>query len=84
MSDRRPIFFSVPVGTPASKCKGPSCGKTIYYITTARGRMMPIDCGAPECHPPKDAAPLLGEADAMPGRGVPHFGTCPDVELFNR
>lgn len=33
-------FYSVPAGTPASKCKW--CGRAIYWIVTKNKKNMPV------------------------------------------
>lgn len=70
-----PIFFAVPMGTPPSVCKATSCRKPIYWIETAKGKRMPIDCDAP-------GGKLPTRTD--PGQGVPHWATCPEAKAFRR
>jgi hypothetical protein len=38
MNDRR---YEIPKGTRSSMCKG--CRKTIFWIPTSTGKMMPVD-----------------------------------------
>lgn len=81
-----PQHYEVPIGTQPSKCRGTGCGATIYFVRTPRGSMMPIDCDhcTKECCHPTEGAPLFGEVDDSPGRGVPHFATCPAADEFSR
>lgn len=62
---RAPLFFDVPAGTRPVSCK--SCPFTVYWIVTASGKRMPIDCGTDGGRIP------VGD---QPGRGVSHFATC--------
>lgn len=85
----RATYYDVPPGTPASRCRGETCQATIYFITNPKtGRMVPIDCDVPGGERPSDTNDpsqldmLAGAAAVHPGRGVSHFQTCPDVELF--
>lgn len=71
-----PKVYLVPADTPASTCRGKSCGKEIYWIRSGGGKPMPIDCHAGEgCRPP---------ALMSPGYGVIHFATCVDFKEFHR
>ena len=70
-----PIFFTVLSGTPPAVCKAASCRKPIYWITTAKGNPMPIDCDAPGAKPP---------TRMLPGHGVPHWATCPEAKSFKK
>lgn len=87
-------LFTVPAGTPAGKCRGPSCGAVIYWIRV-NGVPMPVDCDAADvkgCKRPsmtKDTAQgdmfaSSGTAAVYDGKGVSHFATCPDAEMFRR
>lgn len=38
---RETLRFDVRPGTPASSCR--SCGATVFWIVTPRGRKMPVD-----------------------------------------
>ena len=85
---RAPIFYTVDPGTPAVKCSigAKTCTKSIYFVRTKAGKMMPVDCDVEGgIHPSPTKDPAQGDAfspnglaDIHPGRGVPHFGTCPD------
>lgn len=72
-------LLDVPKGTPASKCRGSTCGMTIYWIECARAgrrngtRRVPVDCSVPGGAEPDSLSP---------GRGANHFETCPDREEF--
>jgi len=68
------LFYYVPPATPVKTCDG--CPARIYWITTPKGKRMPIDCHAGEgCQPP---------TDERPGSGVPHFVTCPAANRFRK
>lgn len=41
MSDRPALTFDVPEGTPITECR--SCGESIQWIRTKRGKNMPVD-----------------------------------------
>jgi hypothetical protein len=65
---RTPIRLAIPPGTPESKCIGPCCGKTIYFVPsgridlqTGRIKMIPVDSD-----------------------GIPHWSTCIDQKLFKK
>ena len=86
-----PRMFSVPAGTPAAICRGPNCGRRIYFtVNPQTGRVVPIDCDVPGGRRPsetKDTGQLdafAGEADVHPGNGIAHHSNCPDVEMFRR
>lgn len=66
-------WFTVPPATPAQKCR--ACPKMIYFVRTARGSTMPVDCGVPG-----GVAPTATES----GEGVSHFATCPNADRFRR
>jgi len=69
MNDKRtPIRLAIPPGTPESKCIGPCCGKTIYFVPsgridlkTGRIKMIPVDSD-----------------------GTPHWSTCVDSAMFRK
>jgi len=65
---RTPIRLTIPPGTPESKCIGPYCGKTIYFVPsgridlqTGRIKMIPVDSD-----------------------GTPHWSTCRDSAMFRK
>lgn len=71
---RAPHLFEVPNDTDEVRCTGPTCGKTVFWIRTKKGKRMAIDCHAGAgCLPPT----LLS-----PGYGVAHWGTCADADYF--
>jgi len=41
MTDRPPLTFEVPPGTPFTECR--TCGATIQWIVTKRQKRMPVD-----------------------------------------
>jgi hypothetical protein len=84
-------FIVVPAGTPASTCRGPSCQKRIYFARNPRtGSPTPVDCNVEGGETPsetKDASQLdmlAGAAGVHDGRGISHFFTCVDAEMFSR
>jgi hypothetical protein len=87
-------LFTVPAGTPAGKCRGPSCGAVIYWIRI-NGVPMPVDCepgNVTGCRRPsetkdtsqRDMFSSNGTAAVYDGKGISHFANCPDAELFRR
>ncbi len=83
-------FYSVPPGTPASKCRGANCGKTVFWIMTPRGKMLLVDCDVEGGRRPSAAVDpkQLDAFSSTPereraGRGVSHFTTCPDAAAFS-
>ena len=45
---RKQIRYEIPEGTEQSRCTGPTCGATIYWVKTAKGKDMCVDAdGAP-------------------------------------
>lgn len=90
MADSRSSrWFTVPIGTPKSRCLGPTCGRQdIYWIETRWGRRMPIDCAVPGGREPSakfDPAQqdlFGGRTEPRDGRGVSHFETCKDADYF--
>ena len=71
---RAVTYCDVPAGTAHSTCR--SCDQPIYWITTERGRSMPVDCEADEqCHAPNAAEE---------GLGISHFATCPFADQHRR
>lgn len=91
MEPRAPQFYTVPAGTPSTRCKGPTCQATIFFITSPRsGRPLPIHCDVDGGRRPSmtnDRSQLDafdGGAEIHDGRGVSHFADCPDAEPFQR
>lgn len=70
---RAPTFFVVPRDTETSTCRG--CSQVVYWITTAKGKKMPVDTRVDGGLEP------LRDRD---GRGLSHFATCPNAEHFRR
>lgn len=76
-------YYEIPAGTRISECTGPTCEKTIYWITYQKeekdGSMkevrQPVDVDVPD-----GLAPTKTE----PGRGVSHYVTCPDAGHFSK
>lgn len=87
-----PKMLTVPPGTRASYCRGPNCGKRIYFaMNPETHRVAPIDCdveGGTRPSESKDTGQLDmlsgGEAAVHEGRGVSHFLTCSDAAMFTR
>lgn len=69
MNDRRaPVRLAIPPGSPESKCAGPSCGKTIFFVPsdridlkTGRIKKIPVDSD-----------------------GTQHWYTCCDAPMFRK
>lgn len=89
----KPTFFKVPPGTKASKCngkeKGGTCEAPIYFIRTARGKWLPVDCNveggtAPSVAVDDSQLDLMNGGETVhEGWGVAHFGTCVDRQRFH-
>lgn len=85
MTTRAPVYFDIPLGTPLSRCR--SCGQPVYFITTKRGKLMPVSIAAEGCRAP-DTFPegqlnVFGGADTpQAGRGISHFSDCPDAQAW--
>lgn len=71
-----PRIFEVPAGTKASLCRAESCRAQIFWIETAAGKKLPIDCA-----PKHGGSP---PSETRSGAGVPHFSTCPEADRFRR
>lgn len=88
----RTVFYDVPAGTRPTTCRGPQCQARMYWITTPYGSRVPVDCDVDGGRRPsetahRDQADLFaagGVAEVHDGRGVSHFTTCCDVDLFSR
>ena len=82
-------WITIPAGTSPSKCRGPNCRATIYWARGAAGAV-PGDCDVEGGRRPSetnDAAQadiFSGTADVHAGRGVSHFATCVDADLFRK
>ena|SRR5262249_35173880 len=91
-----PTYFLVPAGTRMSICRGTSlggcCAAAIYFVENPKTKkLIPIDCDVPDGIRPGPAVDpsqvdlLSGEAGKpQDGRGVSHYLTCPDADLFTR
>lgn len=76
-------FITVPAGSRPTRCRGASCGATIYYVERPKMRKgqpvpgqtarIPVHCDVPGGATPDS----LSE-----GRGVSHFTDCPDASRF--
>lgn len=65
-------LYDVPVGTRAAKCA--RCPMLGYWIQTATGARLLIDCTAPTGTSPTATSD---------GVGVSHFETCPAASVFS-
>lgn len=70
---RAPLYFPVPAGTPSRQCR--SCPFPVYWIVTAAGKRMPVDCGV-------DGG--IEPTATEPGRGLSHFATCANAAQHRR
>lgn len=89
-------FHTVAAGTLPGTCKGLAmggcCTASIYWAKNeASGRRMPIDCDVEGGVRPSSYANdptqqgLFGdEPAAHDGRGISHFFTCVDADLFSK
>ena len=72
-------WFTVPAGTPATECRG--CRQTVYWIITAAGHRMPVNCDVEGGLRPV----RFGGVEAKDnGRGISHFVDCPQAGTFRR
>jgi hypothetical protein len=67
-----PTWYVVPSGTTGTKCRGESCGATVYFV---KGYPAPISCDV-------EGATHPNRLTSQDGRGVSHFVDCPDREDF--
>jgi hypothetical protein len=89
---RAPVFVVVPAGTRCSRCRGPNCTATIYWVRDpSTGRVSPIDCDVEGGKRPSDTKDFGqldmltgGEAEVFDGRGVSHFANCVDADRFRQ
>lgn len=79
---KAPQFFAVPARTPRAECRG--CKATVYWITTAAGKQMQVDCDVEGGVRPSTGTAPLGGVAYYPGKGVSHFVTCPMRDAFRR
>jgi len=87
---KRRRFYTVAAGAPIAKCKGPRCGKPIYFITIpGKARPLPVDCDVaggviPSENVDETQVGIFDEGPVQDGRGVSHFETCIDAQHFRR
>lgn len=79
------LLFPVPAGTRPSTCR--SCGREVFWIVTAAGRRMPVDCTVEGGERPTrkgftDPSDAPGELTPKDGAGASHFATCPQAEQW--
>jgi len=65
MSARQPVVFPIPSRAPVHTCS--SCGAPVVFITTAKGKWMPLSLN-------KAKSNVLGERVAPS-----HFSDCPNA-----
>jgi len=79
-------WFDVPAATRVEHCR--SCRTDVFWIRTAAGKAMPVDCDVPGGKRPERAEPDLSDDgsgrmyEPADGRGVSHFATCPQSPLW--
>lgn len=71
-------LFTVPAGTRSSPCR--SCQKPCYWITTAKGKAMLVDCRPDAVRYPGCFMPT----DQTDGTGISHFANCPNADKHRR
>lgn len=70
------LWVKIPAGTRGSRCKGSTCGLTIYFADHPNtGRAHPYDCTV-------EGGKIPTETED--GLGVTHYSTCPDANQFRR
>lgn len=72
-SSSHPLVWVIPAGTPPNRCRG--CRGTIWWVQMPSGKNMPLDVGSPGTEVPTLHAP---------GRGRPHWASCPNADDFRR
>ena len=72
-TNAHPLVWVIPAGTPANRCRG--CRETIWWVQMPSGKHMPLDVGSPGTEVPTLHAP---------GRGRPHWASCPNADRFRR
>ncbi len=68
-------WIVVPAGARKSLCRASTCKAMIWWVKTAKGKDMPVDCGV-------DGG--IEPGALTDGRGVSHWGTCADTERFRK
>jgi len=66
-----PQFFTIPKGTRQAQCR--SCLAEIYWITTPRGKKMPVSVDADGAYCP---------TNTDDGAGPSHFVDCPNRDQY--
>jgi hypothetical protein len=79
---RPPQFFEVPKKTQPRPCA--SCRATVYWIITPAGKRMPIDCDTARVLARTGEPGAVAPTVEQPGRGISHFVTCKDAELWRK
>lgn len=74
---KQPQMFDVPNGTQRQQCR--SCKAPVYWIVTAKGSRMPVDCAVEGGYEPSGDAAM-----GTNGRGASHFVTCPDRDQWRK
>lgn len=82
MTTRAPQLFIVPVATRPARCR--SCGARVFWITTAAGKKMPVDCAVEGGREPRPASSWPPPAVPDSGLGASHFATCPNAAQHRR
>lgn len=77
---RPPKFYNVPTHAQFSVC---SCGVRQYWIETAKGGKMPVNCAVEGGVLPQIVVGEKG-AEHVTGRGINHFEDCPDRERYRK
>ncbi len=86
-----PKLFDVPATTSQAQCS--SCRAPVYWIVTASGAKMPVDCEPEGCRRPmlgasaRDRIIHALQPDELPsvdGVGVSHFVTCPNRDQHRK
>jgi hypothetical protein len=84
-------WHKVPPGARAGECngheRGGTCRARIFWIRSANGRPLPVDCDVeggsePSANVDESQAALWDGIEPHEGFGVSHFQTCPDVKRF--
>jgi hypothetical protein len=77
MTAPKPIvhWIVVPAGTRPAQCRSGICRARVFWIKTAKGKDMPVDCSVEGGFEPQ------GVSD---GQGIAHWATCSDTERFRR
>jgi hypothetical protein len=80
---RAPTFYDIPIGSPTSTCKGPTCGETIYWVRNPKtGNRMPLSIAVPGGIAPSAGTPG-DDSTRFSGKGISHYANCPDASTFS-